>query len=102
MAVFHQFLLTLSGSVADQRHRPEDCLPGFVRREAGKPLFRGQLDVDTHPVGQQAEPFDQLSRCTGNRFDVDVAAKTVFLAQQTQCLDHAFAGRVGTAADRRA
>ena len=51
-----------------------------------------QFDVHAHAVGQRADGLNQPGVRAGDGLGVDVSAKAVFLAQQPQRGEHAFAG----------
>ena len=53
--------------------------------------MRRQLDIDTHPVCQTAEPFEQAVVRSGDCLSVNIAAETVILTQDAQRLNHALA-----------
>ena len=83
-AVPHEVVRVLADAVPDARHRREDTLLRFLRREAREALVRGQLDIDAHAVRKQPERPDQRFIRAGDRLHVDVAAEAVLPAQNVQ------------------
>ena len=66
----------------------------LVRRQQGKALPGGQLDIDAHPVRQHGQLRQQLPAGAGDGLGVDIAEKMIFLPQDPQGLQHQLTGVV--------
>ena len=57
-----------------------------------QPFLGWKLHIDAHAVCQIAGLFDQIRRCAGNCFGMDIAPETVFCPQEKEGFVHQFHG----------
>ena len=76
-------------------HRAADRLGRLFRGVGLDGAVCWQFDVDRQTVGIKPRLFDQFRRGVGDRLEVDVAAKVLFLAQAAGDLDHRLHRLVG-------
>ena len=75
------------------RHRVFNLAQRFLRRQLIEILLNGHLDVGTQTVGVLPGFEQQLLRCTGYSFQMDVAAEPLLLAQRS-CDKHELLHRI--------
>ncbi|MNC71373.1 hypothetical protein D3C75_1222870 [compost metagenome] len=58
MAVFDHVVRILSNFLPDEAHGLQDGLLALVRSQHLQTFLGGKLNIDAHPVGQNAQPGD--------------------------------------------
>ena len=94
VAVGCQGVAVFLDAVPDEPHGGQDFLLALLGRQQLQALLRGQLDVDAHAVGVQAQLVGQLGRGPGDGLYMDVPAKPLHLAQALEHRQHPLAGVV--------
>ena len=95
MAVHRHFLFALHILHGDLFHRPQNGGFLFVRSQPIQADLARQFDIDRQPVRQKSQLLHQQGVSPRYRLSMDIAVKTVLMAQNTQRLDHQFHSVVG-------
>ena len=95
MAIHRHFLFALHILHGNLLHRPQNGGFLFVRRQPIQADLARQLDIDRQSVRQKSQLLHQQGVGPRYRLGMDIAVKTVLMAQNTQRLDHQFHGVVG-------
>ena len=90
MTINSQFILTLHNPVLNLPHRCQNRLTVLIRRQLSKAFCCRQFQVHTHPVHQISDLLQKPRIRSGNRLQMNVSLKTVFITKQPHRLKQQF------------